>query len=129
MTHPESGPAGHGQLRRALRWTARIWSAASIAVIILFFIGEGFGSEALKASEWAGLIFFPFGVCAGMIIAWRKEAAGGAVTVLSMIAFYILNYLTSGRFPSGWAWLAFSAPGFLFVLSWCLSPRDASSGT
>jgi hypothetical protein len=130
MTHPET--RGRARTLRALRWTARVWSVVSIAVIIMFFIGEGFGGEgfgagSFKPGEWAGFAFFPIGVCAGMVISWRREAAGGSVTVLSMIAFYILGYFTSGRFPSGWAWLAFSAPGFLFLFIWCLSPRGAFS--
>jgi hypothetical protein len=54
----------------------------------------------------------------GMILAWRKEGAGGAVTVGSLILFYAVHYVTSGAVPKGWAWLAFAAPGFLFLLLW-----------
>jgi hypothetical protein len=70
------------------------------------------------------LLFFPFGIATGMIIAWRKEFIGGSITVGCLLVFYVIHLATAGRFPKGWAWLAFAAPGFLFLLSACLSRKQ-----
>jgi hypothetical protein len=98
-----------------VRWVARIWSLASLLIILLFVIGEGIGAKT--AREWAGLFFFPFGISVGMILAWWKEGIGGITTAASLMIFYGIHLATTGTFPKGWAWLVFAAPGFLFLLS------------
>jgi hypothetical protein len=70
------------------------------------------------------LVFFPIGVIAGMAVAWVREGLGGAITVFSLIAFYLMHLLFSGGFPRGWAFVAFASPGFLFLAHWLLM-RDA----
>jgi hypothetical protein len=106
-----------------VRWTARFWSAATIAFVIAFIIGEGINPSGLH--EWIGLIFFPFGVCAGMLIAWRNEATGGMITVICLLVFYAVSLVSTGRLPAGWGFPVFAAPGFLFLLAWALSPPHA----
>ena len=100
-----------------VRWVARVWSIATIVLVGLFLVGEPFNPTG---SEWLGLVFFPLGVCAGMVVAWWKEGMGGVVTVASLAAFYAVHWATAGRLPNGWAFLLFSVPGFLFVLSWVM---------
>jgi len=104
-----------------VRWTARIWSIASLGLLLLFVIGEGINPT--MGREWLGLLFFPFGISVGMILAWRKEGIGGSITAGSLLIFYGIYLATAGGFPKGWAWLAFAAPGFLFLLSWYLSRK------
>ena len=106
----------------ALRWTARIWSGASIALVLAFIVGEGFHPSGLN--EWLGVLFFPIGISVGMILAWWKESLGGSITVASLVTFYVVHLATAGTFPKGWAWLAFAAPGFFFLLSSHLSRRS-----
>ena len=67
--------------------------------------------------ERLGVLFFPVGISVGMILAWWREGLGGSITVGSLLAFYVVHLTTAGTFPKGWAWLAFAAPGFLFLLS------------
>ena len=114
----------HRQLRwvSALRWTARVWSVASVALVLGFIVGEGFNPSGLN--EWLGVLLFPVGISIGMILAWWKEGLGGSITVGSLLAFYVVHLTTAGTFPKGWAWLAFAAPGFLFLLSSQLSRRS-----
>jgi hypothetical protein len=108
-----------------LRWMARFLSVISVVLILTFFVGEGFNPANIAAKEWLGLLFFPVGVVAGLVIAWRREVLGGAITVGSLLAFYLLyGLLLSGRFPGGWAFVVFAFPGFLF-LSYGLLARDA----
>lgn len=98
----------------ALRWTAKVWSVASVALVLAFIVGEGFNPSG--PSEWLGFQFFPAGISVGMALAWWKEGLGGSITVGSLLAFYVVHLTTAGRLPKGWAWLAFAAPGFLFLL-------------
>jgi hypothetical protein len=105
------------ELARSLRLTARVLSLASIGTIPLFFIGEGFIPARVAAREWIGLLFFPCGVIAGMIIGWWREGPGGTVTLGSLAGFYLVyGLLLSGNIAQGWAFIAFALPGFLFLL-------------
>ena len=110
-------------LTQLIRWTARVWAVASIGLVLAFVVGEGFNPSQIKPGEWVGLLFFPVGICAGMILAWWREGLGGSITVGSLLAFYVVHLATAGTFPRGWAWLALAAPGFLFLLSWHWSRR------
>jgi hypothetical protein len=107
---------------QTLRWIARVWSAATIALILAFIVGEGFHPSGPK--DLLGALFFPVGICVGMILAWQKESLGGSITVGSLLAFYVVHRAMAGTYPKGWAWLAFAAPGFLFLLSSQLSRRS-----
>jgi hypothetical protein len=110
-----------------IRWTARILSVISIAILALFLFGESGFTQSIteKPLEWIGLFFFPFGVAAGMILSWFKDSLGAAVTAASLLIFYFINYFGWGSFPSGPWFLLFSSPGFLFGLSWVLDPEQS----
>jgi len=116
-------PKGDEKWIRVLRWTARAWSLVTVALVLAFILGEGDNPSGLN--EWLGFLFFPFGICAGMALAWWREGLGGIITVASLGVFYLIHLATAGTFPEGWAWLTFAAPGFLFLLTWFLS-RKAS---
>src|ERR1700681_3465506 len=72
----------------SLRWIARAGSLLSILLILLLFVGEGFHPTQVRPKEGVGLLFFPAGVVAGMIITWWKEGVGAFITVASLLAFY-----------------------------------------
>ena len=103
-----------------LEWIARVASVASIAFLALIFLGDALHPSQISSNEWAGLIFFPIGVVAGMILAWRKEALGGFVTVGSLVGFYLVYGYVLRNHIGGWAFLVFAAPGFLFLVHWLL---------
>jgi len=115
---------GGDRLTVAIRWTARIWAIVSVAVVVLLSLGEGI--HPAGPAETAGLFLYPGGICLGMAVAWWKEGVGGMVTVVSLLAFYVLHTLTAGRLPPGWAWLVLAFPGFLFL--WCWT-RARHAGT
>ncbi len=115
---------GGDRLTVAIRWTARSWSILSVAVVLLLSLGEGI--RPAGPAETAGLLLYPGGICLGMVLAWWKEGVGGMVTIVCLLAFYVLHTLTVGRLPPGWAWLALAFPGFLFL--WC-STRARHAGT
>jgi len=105
-------------LARVLRWSARILSVISIGLVILFVFGEGLNLFRLTLRELVLFLFFPLGVCLGMIVAWRWEGLGGGITVGSLAAFYLVHRLFSPGFPRGFGLIAMALPGFLFLLCW-----------
>ncbi len=108
-----------------LRWTARGWSVATIILVVAFIVGEGI--NASMPSEWLGLLFFPLGICAGMVVAWQREGLGGGITVASLVIFYVIHIASTGDLPAGFAWLAFAAPGFLFLICSAAHPSATSA--
>lgn len=101
----------------AERWAARLASVVCLAIIFLFFAGEGFNFGTVHAAEYVGLVFFPLGVMIGLVLAWREELIGGTVSIVSIAAFYLIYGLVlSGRLWQGWAFLPFLVPGILFVI-------------
>jgi hypothetical protein len=106
-----------------LEWVARIGSLASIAFLVALFIGEWLHPSQITRSEWVGLLFFPIGVMAGMIVAWWKEGLGASITVASLSAFYLIYGYVFRNHIGGWAFVTFAAPGFLFLLHWLLLRR------
>lgn len=99
---------------------ARVASIASITLLLMLFAGEWLHPSEISRNEWVGLIFFPFGVMIGMVIAWWKEEVGAVVTIGSLLGFYLVwGYLLRNHI-GGWAFLVFASPSFLFLLHWLL---------
>ena len=95
---------------------ARVGSIASITLLLMLFIGEGFYPSEISRNEWIGLLFFPIGVMIGMMLAWWKEGLGSAITLGSLLAFYLVwGYLLRNHI-GGWWFVVFASPGFLFLL-------------
>ncbi len=114
---------------KIIRWIARIWSLFSLAMFLLFSVGESLGQPLqFTPQELLGLLFFPVGVALGMVLAWKWELPGGLITAGSLLAFYLLEFIIDRDFPSGIWFLLFAAPGFLFLLTWYLSSRGEKTG-
>jgi hypothetical protein len=109
--------AGPRNICVPLVWAARLLSLLSIVVILLIFIGEAesFELAGVTFQEWLGLLFFPFGLALGMIIAWRWELTGGAITIGSLLAFYLVEWAFSGSFPRGPYFMILAMPGLIFI--------------
>ena len=78
MTEPLVPPTNEPASAVVIRWIARILSILSIGVLLLlFFFGEADLSQPVRltAYEWIGLLFFPAGVVAGMVIGRRRGGA------------------------------------------------------
>lgn len=103
---------------------ARVGSIASITLLLMLFVGEGLHPSRVSTSEWVGLFFFPVGIVVGMIIAWWKESLGAAITLGSLMAFYLVYGYFMRNHISGWVFIVFASPGFLFLLHWLFSGAD-----
>ena len=101
---------------------ARIFSLFSIGFILFFLIahliGDDFG-QFNSIQEKMMFLFFPIGVCAGQMIAWKWELIGGSVTGISIIGFHILEKKYSIPIIDGLA-----LPGLLFMLSGLFYKKD-----
>ena len=114
-------------LNVVLHWTARVWSIASVVLILAFVLG---GRESVRptANEAVGLLLFPIGVVVGFAIAWWREGVGGLITVASLALFYLWMFARDGRLPASPYFLLFAAPGFLHIAS-ALLGRSRVTGT
>ena len=106
-----------------VRWIARVWSLASLGMVFLFFIGEGFDPSQVRLVEWILMLFFPIGVGLGLALAWKWELAGALMTVISIAVFYLIQAGSGSGAPRGWAFPAIAAPGLLFLFSGLRSRR------
>ncbi len=105
-----------------LRLTARMTSLVTIIFILLFFLGEGIDPNMVGLKEWVGLLFFPLGLMIGLVIAWRNEGLGGAISIGSLLAFYfVYGLILNGRIWQGWGFIFFAIPSFLFFAYWLFS--------
>jgi hypothetical protein len=111
-----------------LRWLARVLSICTLAILLMFAIGEGLNLSRFTARESLLFAFFPFGLCVGMVVAWRREILGGGITVASLAAFYLADRLLSSSFPRGIAFVALAVPGFLFLLCGLLARSTKKHG-
>jgi hypothetical protein len=107
-----------------VEFLARVGSVASITFLLVLFAGEGLHPSQVTARQWVGLLFFPVGVIIGMVIAWWKEALGAAITLASLLALYVVYGFFMRYHVSGWAFVVFASPAFLFLLHWLFSAPE-----
>lgn len=113
-----------GIVVQVLRWVARVGSLASYFLVALFFIGEGISISSITPTDWVGFLFFPVGVLGGQLVGWWNELEGGVITTLSLLAFYLIyGLLLNHLWPSGEAFIVFSIPGFIFLITGWLKGR------
>jgi len=118
-----------GTATLVVRWLARGWSIASLAFLLLIFVGEIVYPHAPAPGtprDVVALLLFPCGTCVGMILGWRWEPLGGSITLGSLAAFYAWLWINDGRFPGGPYFALMAAPGLLFLIAWALTVRSKS---
>ena len=100
-----------------LRWSARLLSAVSIGLILLFIFGEGLDVSIIAWEEMGVLMLFPLGFLIGLLLGWQEELKGGALAVGSIAAFYfVYRLILNGSILQGWWFAIVALPGFLFLL-------------
>jgi hypothetical protein len=110
-------------LEAAVRWAARLVASFLLGLMLLLLLGEG-PPPVWRLPPNVQLLFAAQVVTlVGLVVLWFWELPGGLLTLGGIIAFYAINYLESGRFPSGWVFPLFYVPGILAVISWMLSRR------
>ena len=110
----------------AVRWTARVLSALLVGLVLLMFIGlsidAGFRSPRLTGVEIAQMIFF-WTACIGMVVAWRWQVIGGALSLGGMILFFIVEFTIRGGLTKAPFLYLMLLPGILFLVDSFISWR------
>jgi len=108
--------ANESNLSFGVGWLARIFGALSIAVLLLFLMGEPSGFWSITWDQMIAFIFFPCGLIVGLALAWYRELLGGLIAVGSVVCFYVIyEGLLHGGWPGSW-FMVFAAPGVLHLL-------------
>lgn len=104
------------------RWLARGLSVLSIGTLAMFVAHDVPTPSRVTFAEGLALMFFPLGVVIGMIVAWKWEGIGSSLGLTSLALFYgVYRFLLSNHFPTGWWFLIFSLPLFIFLATWIVS--------
>lgn len=87
-------------LTKGMRWSARAVGLIACGLLALFLIESG--ARVLHTLSWSSLRGVPLFVAlvvagAGLLIAWRWELIGSAMTVIGGLAIIGLAYLESGH--------------------------------
>jgi len=106
---------------KIVHWLARITAALMVAFFLLFFIFDG-GFCVLKLTvREVFLMLSMLTIIYGLAEGWNNEKNGGLLTVVGLLAFYVLNKVFIGSWPGG-PWFAFMAlPAVLYLISWRLN--------
>jgi hypothetical protein len=103
------------------RWSARLLSIASTALLLLFVFGEKFEVSKVTGRQWLAFVFFPLGIVVGFAVAWWKEGIGGGITLVSLLIFYLIFVQLGGNIARGAWFLVFALPGFLFLAAYAVT--------
>jgi hypothetical protein len=103
----------------ALRWAARLAGLFVLAVVAMFVLGEGEARpNPRRMTPREGTLFALLALTlVGMVLGWRWEGLGGAISLGALLLFSALNIIASGR-PPGWAFGVLAIPGALLLASW-----------
>lgn len=109
----------------ALRLLARLSGLMVAGVYVFMVIGEVTHPHSRPPSEfieWAGIILMSV-TCAGMLVAWRWELPGAALSLASLVAFTLLIRMSNHTV----LWVL-SAPGILYFTDWFLRRMELKGG-
>jgi hypothetical protein len=104
-------------LEVGIRWAARLLATLLVGLVVVIYVGQGgFNPLKLKAVELTQMIFL-WTACIGMVVAWRWQVLGGALSLGGMILFFTVEVAMNGRLPRGLFLYLLLVPGILFLLS------------
>ncbi len=101
-----------------VKWTAR-YSGMVFAVLILALgIGEGVKKEELSdltTTEYLLIGAFS-AIWLGYAFGWSNEKWGTILILGGWLAFYMINFIDTGRFPRGFFMVSLVFPGILYLV-------------
>ena len=112
-------------LEVGLRWTARVLSALLVGIVLLILVGEGFNPLRLKGLEPVEMALF-WTACVGMVVAWRRPVAGGALSLGGMALFFAVELAVTGGLPRALFLYLMLLPGILFLVDGFIRRRLSS---
>lgn len=111
-------------MTRALRWLGRLSGVGVALLFAAFWFHAPPHWPALAPRLRLQLALLVLAV-AGMLLGWWRERAGGAISLLALVAFLGLEASAIRRLPTLWAVYAMMLPG-LFLLAAAHRGRTAS---
>lgn len=102
-------------MRLVLRWLGRLSGVAVAVLFVLFWLHTPPHFPALSMRLRVQLLLLVTSVAA-MLLGWWRERVGGAISILALIGFLILESSAIGRIPTMGAVYAMMLPG-LFQLA------------
>jgi hypothetical protein len=112
---------GRDRLGRAARWAARILGVLIGGLFVAFLVGEALPSSRDVAGlrltlaegvEMAAVIT----ALVGIVVGWRRETVGGALSVAGGLAFIAAESIDAGRVDVVWFAPVFVLVGALYLL-------------
>jgi hypothetical protein len=108
-----------------VRWAARVLAALLVGLVLVVLVGEGFNPLRLKGLEPIQMVLF-WAACIGMLIAWRWQVIGGALSLGGMILFFAVELAVTGGLPRAPFLYLMLLPGLLFLLSGFIGRRTSA---
>ena len=103
-----------------LRWIARLAALLIAGGYLLLVAGDFLSPHSGNGPDfraWIGIILLT-ATCAGMLLAWRWELPGAALSLAALVAFTMLI-----RFNRYTVHVVLAIPGILFLTDWLLHRR------
>ena len=113
-------------LLSVIRYIARLFSILLIVLVVMLSIGEGLPNPSTLSSTAMLLFASLLTMLVGLVLSWQREHAGGVITILGFILFFIVNSVSSGSLRLGFFFLLFPLTGILFVLCCRIDKRILS---
>jgi hypothetical protein len=111
------------RLEIGVRWGARLLTALLLGIVLAIFIGEGgFNPLKLKGVEPIQMFLF-WTSCIGMVVAWRWQLVGGALSLGGMMLFFAVEVAVTGGLPRLPFLYLMLLPGMLFLVDAYLRRR------
>ena len=99
----------------AMRWAARGLSILVVGTFLYFLAGEMINPHSAPPSgfrEWAGIVLLITSI-ASLVVAWKWELPGAAISLASLVAFVSIIRVNSYNVV-----VIAAIPGLLFLLDW-----------
>lgn len=99
-------------------WGARVMGSLLLLLFIILAAGEGLPDYAELKVEEAFLFLALFTMLAGIITAYKWEAAGAVLLIDGFILFEVVEFIASGYFKFNFILLLFPVTGLMFLFYW-----------
>lgn len=112
----------NNRVETIIRWVARIWSILIFVFVLLIVVTpDPYLVKPIPLTDWIELGFY--GVTTlGLLLAWRWEVIGGAITIAGVLGHEVVFRIIRGYWFPGLVTptLLFMLPGILFLMCWAL---------
>jgi hypothetical protein len=113
-----------------IRWIARLWSGVVFALAILEIVyPDPYATEPVPAADWFLLSLWGVAIL-GLAAAWRWEAIGATVAIVTLFLREIAFFLLKGFWHPAFLilWVLIIPPAILFLAAWGLTRKARSPG-